>query len=246
MMDIVEEELRLIEVFRQKAAAKRYELAMEMVEQRREEQKKREEIKLRREEEERKLEEAIIASTAQLAAFSEHLDNYDTATVHALMDNQHALDLIFKQREELEAAAFRLPDGRMAFKTEDGQRVFDQHGAQLGPETIHPDAIPGSAPTWEANRKLKAAEDKLLSERDQLHDYQKHLDEAREAAGKDGVTADALAKMDADLRRAMPDAVKARLPEATAEHDIADLRVVPAPSPGLFKVPAFAPAPAGP
>lgn len=246
MMDIVEEQLRLIEVFRQKAESKRFEQAMRALDQREDEHRRREKIKLRKEEEERKLEEAIIASTAQLATFNEHLDDYDTATVHALMDNQHALDLVFKQREEMEAGAFRLPDGRMVFKTEDGQRVFDQHGAQLGPETVHPDAIPDSAPTWEAKLQNKAEADKLLRERDQLHDYQKHLDEAREAAGKDGVTAGALAKMDDDLRRAMPDAVKARLPGAAAEHDMADLRVVPASSPDLLRVPAFVPAPAGP
>ena len=182
MIDLDQEELRLLDLFRQKAADRRLELAIRMADQLDDERKRRHKIEQRKEEEARKLEE-VIATTAQLAAFDERLDVYDTATVHALMDNQNALDLVFKQREEMEAAAFRLPDGRMAFKTEDGRRVFDQHGTELGPETVTPNAIPASAPTWGSNQQQVAAENKLLNERDQLHDYQKSLDEAREAAG---------------------------------------------------------------
>ncbi len=245
MIDLDDEEnLRLIELFRQKAADRRFEVAMRSVEQLDDEHKRRRDLKLRKEEEERKLEEAV-ATTAQVAAFDEHLDNYDTATVHALMDNQHALDLVLRQRQEMEAAAFRLPDGRMAFKAEDGRRVFDRHGTELAPETIHPDAIPDSAPTWEADQRIKATEEKLLRERDQLHDYQKRVDEAREAAGKGDVTADALARMDADLKRDMPDAVKARLPAAAAEQE-AKLRDEPSPAPGLTRAVLPALAPAGP
>ena len=162
------------------------------------------------------------------------------------MDNQHALDLVFRQREEVEAAAFRLPDGRMAFKTEDGQRVFDQHGTKLAPETVSPDAIPGNAPTWESNQMIIAAENKLLHERDQLHDYQKSLDEAREAAGKGKFTADALARMEAKLQKDMPDAVKAQLPGSMAERDIPSLRGGPPSLPELSRAQFPAYAPAGP
>ena len=245
MIDIVQEKLRLLDVFRQKAADKRFELAMRMTDQLDEERKQRHKIEQRREEDERKLEEAI-ATTAQVATFNEHLDEYDTATVHALMDNQHALDLVFKQRQEMEAAAFRLPDGRMVFRTEDGQRVFDQHGAALGSETIHPSSIPSSAPTWESEQSMKAAERKLLHERDQLHNYQKSVDEAREEAAKGNVTAGALTRMEATLQKTMPDAVRSQLPGSTAERDDSNLRYVPPAAPAPFDARLYAPAPAGP
>lgn len=184
MMELDEEEsLRLIELFRQKAADKRQEHQAIVLAQLDDQYKKRHELELRKEEEERKFVEAM-ATPAQIIAFDERLDSYDTATVQALMDNQHALDMVGKERDAIDASAYRLSDGRMAFKTEDGRRVFDQHGAELGADVVHPDAIPDTAPTWEAKQKNADAQAKLVDERDVLHDYQHRLDDAREAAAR--------------------------------------------------------------
>lgn len=71
------------------------------------------------------------------------------------MDNQEALDAVRKERERLEASAFRLDDGRMVFKTEDGQRVVDQYGTELSRDTIDPKAIPDSSPRWESMKGIK-------------------------------------------------------------------------------------------
>ncbi len=218
-MGMIEPEL-LIEIFRQQAA-RHHEMEMATANDRLDDERKRHQQRERREKEEHeRFEQLVEATAAQVAAFRETLDSYDTATVRALMDNQKALDVVRERREAMEAAAYRLPDERMVFKTEDGKRVFDRDGAQLSHNVVHPDAVPDSAPRWEAMKQTREAEGKLEVERDALHAYQQRLDEAREAADKGHVSADALAKMDADLRKAMPDAVKAQLPDAAAGRNV--------------------------
>lgn len=142
------EQLILIEIFEQSAADKRRKaLLLEAEENERSIEERRQ--KERREEEEKKFRAELIAATdRQIALFRNRLDDYDTGIVHALMDNERALEVARKHREELESAAFRLPDGRMAFKTEDGRRVFDQNGTELSRDTIDPDSIPDSRPRW--------------------------------------------------------------------------------------------------
>ena len=228
-MDLAEAEL-LVEIFRQQAATKRHETELALAYDRRDEDLKKHKLREREEKEEGERREALVeATTAQIAAFDETLDGYDTATVRALMDNQTALDDVRLRRERMEAFAARLPDGRMVFKTEDGKRVFDQHGVQLSQDVVHPDAVPAAAPRWEALGKLRQAEHALLQDREELHAFQHRLDETREAAGKGHVSAEALAKMDADLRKAMPDSVRAQLPGASYDHAVPDVREAPVP-----------------
>ncbi|QGN00177.1 hypothetical protein [Methylocystis parvus] len=127
------------------------------------------------------------------------------------MENEQRLANARKNREEIEAHAYRLPDGRMAFKTEDGLRVFDQNGTQLAPDTINPDGIPDNLPRWKGYQDVAAREHKLHHDRDELLRLQKRVDEAREELDKGGISSKRLDDLSADLQRDMPEAVQRKL-----------------------------------
>lgn len=78
-------------------------------------------------------------------------------------------------------------------------------------------SIPDAKPRWETLKAANETEQKLLREREDLHEFQKKVEDARHAADKDGVTTKELDDLGADLEREMPDAVRQRLPghEAT-------------------------------
>lgn len=246
-MDVAEAEL-LIDIFRRQAAAKRHEMELAIANDRLDDDRKKHKLREREEKEDHeRLEQLVVEATvAQLAAFNDTLDGYDTATVRALMDNQNALDTVRERREVIEAAAHRLPDGRMVFKTEDGKRVFDRDGVQLSHDVVHPDAVPDSAPRWETMKRSRDDERKLENERTAIHAFQQKLDDTREAASKGHVSADALAKLDADLKKAMPDAVKAELPRLSAAQGAPELRDAPAIVRAMKLNLNAAPAPDGP
>lgn len=225
------DQLTLVEIFEQKAADKRRKerLLWEENEHAFEERNRQ---KLR-EEEEKKLLEEFLATDRQIAAFRDELDNYDTAVVHALMDNERALEEARKRREDLESSAYRLPDGRMAFKTEDGKRVFDRNGVELSRDTVDPDSIPDSRPRWEALKGIVEEEKKLSQDRQELHEFQKKIDDARDAIGKPGVSAKELEELGADLKRDMPEAIRLSLSDNARAQD--------PPAPDVVSGPAEAP-----
>lgn len=218
------ETLALIEIFAEKAAIQRHkERVMAEVVPFHEEQERREKQndhhkREKREAEEREhFEQLVLATPAQIEAFSDRLDAYDAATVQALMDNGRALDEVRHQREMMEASAYQLSDGQPVFKSEDGVHVFDRRGDALSRETVDPNVIPDAAPHWESFKIAADTEHKLLVDRQHLHEFQQRLDDDRETLSKGNVTADALSRMDEALRRDQPEAVKALMPGTRAE-----------------------------
>ena len=180
----------------------------------REQKQKREEMEERAEEALLDLAIAVTLATETLIeAFNVKLDNYDEATVRALMENQKALDAVQVEIDDMLSRAHKLEDGRAVFKTEDGTKVFDQHGAQLEETTIHPDSISDEAPTWESYNAKREGRDELLKERQEIFDYQEKLDEAREHANSGEMTQDELTELEAELEADMPPAVQRQLPD---------------------------------
>lgn len=206
------ERLILNEIFAQNAASKRHEARL--FEQMDRDIAERERKEHREKEDDERLEQSMAATGDQVAAFRGRLDGYDTAVVHALMDNERALNDARRYREELEAHAFQAPDGRRVFKSESGERVFDQHGGEVRRDIVDPAAIPDLQPSWETYRKAADSEQVLTQDREKLHSFQKRLDSARETLGKGTISADALSEMDAALQRDMPESAKAKLPGA--------------------------------
>lgn len=154
---------------------------------------------------------SIFAPKEEIVAFRTQLDTYDTRTVEALMDNQEALDAVRRKLDTMLGEAYVLPDGRRVFKTRDGQRVFDEHGAELPSSIIDPKAIEDARPRWESFESTKKTENALVSQREELLDYQKKLDTARERVNKGQVTEKELDGMKDELAATMPDAVRRKL-----------------------------------
>lgn len=165
----------------------------------------------------------VFAPPERIEAFTRKLDRYDTATVEALMENRIVLDKVRERVDELLTKAHVLPDGRRVFKTHDGTRVFDEHGAELRADVVHPDAIDDRKPTWETFKATHDEKLRLELERRELLDYQSRLDDARERVGKDRITEKALDDLGADLDKEMPDAIRRRVvrdkPDPSAEAD---------------------------
>ena len=75
--------------------------------------------------------EVILATEIQIEKFNIKLDQYDEATVKALMDNQIALDNVRVNIELMLDNAYVMEDGRRVFKTENGSQVFDEQGVEV-------------------------------------------------------------------------------------------------------------------
>lgn len=153
-----------------------------------------------------------IVSAADMDEFREELDSYDAATIAALQDNERDLMLVRQRLDEMLGRAHVLPDGRRVFKTEDGQRVFDENGNELATEEIHPDEIDDSKPRWEQYRAELEAFKALERERVELIDYQAKLDEARERLDRGEMSQEEFDGLRDDLKASMPEAVSAHVP----------------------------------
>lgn len=159
----------------------------------------------------------VVVSASEIAQFRSELDRYDAATIAALQENEVELAQIRERMEELLGQAYVLPDGRRVFKTEDGLRVFDEHGIELDASTIDPDLIGDDHPHWETYRSYFDRAQELISERDEILRYQQELDEARERLDAGDMTQDEFDQMREQLVAEMPDAVRSQIPELASQ-----------------------------
>lgn len=174
-----------------------------------EQRRKREEKELRGEDDFADIAQAAaLATEAQVAAFSAQLDIYDASVIEALRANERELERVGAEVDALLEQAYLLPDGRRVFMTEDGQRVFDENGAEIGPEDIDPREIGDHRPSWEAFRETLDEQSDLTAEREELFDFQSRLDDARDRLDDEGLTSDELEDIGAELEAAMPPAVR--------------------------------------
>ncbi|MCB1392913.1 MAG: hypothetical protein KDJ71_06815 [Nitrobacter sp.] len=155
--------------------------------------------------------EIVLATREAVAEFRVQLDEYDTATVGALIENQEAIDAVRARIDAMLEEAHVLPDGRRVFKTKDGTRVFDEYGKEVATKIVDPDAIDERHPTWEAFKAETDAKAKLEEDRQQLFEYQAKLDEARERLDKGEITKDELEELKSGLAEDMPDAAREKL-----------------------------------
>ena len=104
---------------------------------------------------------AAVAKSIQRAEFAEELERYQIATVQALLENQRELDAAEQRLQTTLGEAAVLPDGRRVFRTENGLRVFDSDGAEVGADELDPDIIPDNKPRWETYSEDKAEHERL-------------------------------------------------------------------------------------
>ncbi|OXT01964.1 hypothetical protein B7H23_03230 [Notoacmeibacter marinus] len=154
----------------------------------------------------------VLATMEEIEAFQVKLDEYDEATVQALIANNEQLDAVQNEMNDLLDRAHVMEDGRRVFRTEDRSAIYDENGEKLGHGEIDADAISGASPTWEEYEPVYTERQHLLQERQQLIEFQDKLDEARELSGAEGFTKDELDELDTELEETMPEAVARQLP----------------------------------
>ena len=154
-----------------------------------------------------------VLTTAETVHFRADLDRLDTATVAALQDNLERQSYAREQLDDMLDRAYVLPDGRRVFKTEDGMRVFDEYGVEIGPDIIDPDMIADGAPRWEGYDAKKKFLKSLECEQAEILAYQAKLDEARERLDSGEMTREEHDRYREELKADMPEAVRQQLPE---------------------------------
>lgn len=172
----------------------------------------------------------MLATDIEIAEFTRRLDSYDGAVVDALDDNTKRLDDVKRELEDMLAKAYVMPDGRRVFKTEDGLRVFDEHGVELSADEIDPDLIEDYRTKWEAFSARKDEEAKILEERQKLIEFQEKLDDARDELDDGEISKKELDELELEIDASMPMAVQRRMsgfeeqPESTWQETSAWLR----------------------
>lgn len=161
--------------------------------------------------------EVIMATSVQINKFEAKLDLYDTATVEALMVNQEKIEAVQERMELLLSQAYVIDDGRRVFKTEDGTKVFDEHGTEIGTDDLDPTLIDDNYPSWESFKAEKDELDTLRSERVEILEYQQHLDDTRDRLADGDITEAELDELDAELSDLMPASVRVYVPGMEAK-----------------------------
>lgn len=169
----------------------------------------------------------VAVSEAEIQDFRIELDTYDAATVEALQLNEVQLTATRERLEKIFAKAHVLPDGRRVFKTEDGQRVFDEHGQELSADDIAPQEIEDWRPRWEPTKEAIDQLEELKRERADLLEFQGKLDSARDRLDAGDLSREEFETLREDLKSDMPDAVRSLLPE---EHASVDAKQTAAPA----------------
>ncbi|PTM40513.1 hypothetical protein [Bosea sp. 124] len=170
--------------------------------------------------------EAALAPAHKIEQFTIKLDRYETATVQALMDNERDTLAVRKEIDAMLLKAHTLEDGRRVFKSEDGVRVFDEHGAELKPADVAPESISDEKPRAEAYFERRTEERRLVEERKGLHDYQTKLDTARERVKDPTLTENELSALDKELGQSVPDRVRKLVGDRTGGQSI-DAAIAP-------------------
>jgi len=146
----------------------------------------------------------VLATAAEVASFQAELDDYRTATTKALIENERRLEHVQAELDDMLAKAYVLPDGRRVFKTEDGLRVFDEHGVELAADDVDPDLIEDWRPRAEGYIKRHYTKLELLDEKDALHSFEERVELADERAKSGEMTKDELRDLRNELETSIP------------------------------------------
>lgn len=166
--------------------------------------------------------EVIMATEQQIYDFEVKLDQYDAATVTALMENQKQLDAVNAQIEDMLSRAYVMEDGRRVFKTIDGTQVFDEFREEVSRDELDFDLIGDDLPKWELYDEDFKLREKLELKKDEILKFQNKVDTFHEKAAKGGLTEKDIEEMEADLEEFAPEEVKVHMPgykKSTVSHD---------------------------
>ena len=154
---------------------------------------------------------AVLATDEQIFEFRVKLDDYRTATVESLMENERQLVEVRKRLDDTLSKAYVLPDGRRVFKTEDGLRVFDEHGMELSAEDIDPNAIEDWRPRAEGYLESWEVEQHLVEDREARLKLLDRIDEMDALAESGDMTTDDLEDFERELKAIAPSDINNRV-----------------------------------
>ena len=157
-----------------------------------------------------------IVTSEQADQFAAELNLYHEATYEALRDNELQLETAREQLQTMLKRAHVLEDGRRVFKTEDGLRVFDEHGIEIGTDTITPGEISNDKPRYEQLLEQQRIVEGLEMQRSELLEFQSELDEAQELLDSGKMTQGRFLELRERLASDAPETVKTRMPELGA------------------------------
>lgn len=153
---------------------------------------------------------AIEATAEAITLFENDLSKYEALTVEEIMRLQGHLDALLAEREALLANTHVLPDGRRVFKTLDGQRVFDEHGIEVGQDIIHPDMIGDDKTRHETFLQNGSAIERTRRSLDAMHEFKDELDGIRDELGNKQITDEKLEELREQLESAAPVEIRLR------------------------------------
>lgn len=140
-----------------------------------------------------------LASDSQVLRLQTKLSDYRTATVESLMENERQLVEVRRRLDDMLSKAYVLPDGRRVFKTEDGLRVFDEHGVELGTDDINPDEIEDWRPRANGYLKDLKVEHALIEDREERLELLERIDAAEARIEAGDLTVEDIADIEREL-----------------------------------------------
>lgn len=158
---------------------------------------------------------AIMVSGVRPREYQQILERvglHQNLVIEALQEKQEELDASQGRLDDMLGDAYELEDGRRVFKTEDGLRVFDEHGFELSADTIDPDEIENWRPKAETYFEEVERRNRIVQEQAELLDYQDKLDAAQDKLDQGTLSRDEYNELN-DLLNTAPTALRNRLPQ---------------------------------
>jgi len=155
----------------------------------------------------------VLADALEVEAFKVDLDTYDALTIEAIMENREILEQLYRNRDAMLNTAYQLEDGTRVFKSEDGQRVYDEQGSLLSPDIVHPDEIPDNFEKAEPYLEILDGIKKHEAIDQNLIDYQEKLDDTREQLDNGDLTQEEFEAIREEIQNDMPIEVRRKLPD---------------------------------
>ena len=152
----------------------------------------------------------IEVTMEEIAAFDAELTKYETLTVEEINRLRERLDELMEERQRLLDNAHVLPDGRRVFKTEDGTKVFDEHGNEVGRDVVDPAEIGDDRPSWETWVSTNNEIAETQKHFDEAQDFQSKLDDLRDRFNKGEISKPELIELRSELEQSIPESFRAR------------------------------------
>lgn len=149
-----------------------------------------------------------IINVEQAELLQSEIDIFQEASVAAIMAYDEEIDRVEAEVAQMLSNAHVLEDGRRVFKTEDGLRVFDEHGHELDIDVVNPDQIGNDRPRWERFQETEDRLKQLRLERTEINDFQGKLDQAQERLDRGELTEQEFNKLREDIYNSAPQAVR--------------------------------------